>query len=249
MKLRKQLNFFDSLNISSKKETNMSAIWMAGNSQYSAIEGFKEATTDFENDSLIFLCDEIKFIESNSNIIALMKMKDLAGLWKAEEHSKDDLFYLVFHSEKYQKYSAKEKKKVECEPTPFEKYILEFFKNGAGKQWIEQKLVFKGSLATHFQDNVLALLPTTPSLVFTLETVDEPQFLNKDVSVKASGGWSRGSAKLQTEAEKLNDRKAFVFKELNVSDCANIHEASLVLQETKALNDEAKYLLELMINQ
>ncbi|MGL6339185.1 MAG: hypothetical protein ACRC80_08600 [Waterburya sp.] len=245
---KKQLNFFQELNLP-KKGSNIMTMWMAGKSEYSKIEGFKEVSIDFETESHIFLCEEIKFIPFDKGYAALMKLSDLAGLYKSDEHDKDkDLFYLVFHAEKYEKYSAKDRKRLEVEPSAYEKFMCAFLSEGIGKPWVDDENVFSGSLSLHFNPEIINILPATPNLVFKLEELEEAKFLNKEVTVKAGGGRGYGGAKAQSEGDKLKERKAFIFEELALADCKNIAEGAAILADGGGIGETTKYLLELILN-
>jgi hypothetical protein len=213
---------------------------MAGNVQYSQIEGYREITCDFEKDTADLICEEVKFHEEGSDIFLLMKLRQLGEFWKKEELSADDLYYLVLHSDKYKKYSSSEKKQVECEPSEFERLMLDFFKTEEGKEYLSGK-TYTGVFNCHSNKQALRMAAKDSTVVFQdfLE-VEEPNLL-KDFTVKARGGWNKG-VKVQTEKEKLSDRVAFLLEQTGLTDCKNLIDLIAVQEE---ITSEQKAAIEL----
>jgi hypothetical protein len=194
---------------------------MAGNAQYSQIEGYREINCDTAKDAHDLDFEELKFHKEGEDIYLLGKLKSVKDFYKSDELSPDDLFYLVIHSGKYKKYSPEEKKQVECDPSYYENTVREYLNSENGQKLFE--IVSKGTISINPNIQMLDLIKSGGNwnvLFSQFSIVESPQFV-KDFAIKAKRGYG-GGAKAQTEMEKLKDRVTFLLEQSGLSDCKNL---------------------------
>lgn len=204
---------------------------MCGKLDYSKFQPYHELNCDFANDTSDISVSEIKFIKTDSgDIVALFAAETIQGLYKSDEHTKDKLYYLVFHKGKYQTYSAAAKAKVDIEPTPFEVLIHEYFDSEDGKEVLSSGVVRKGTFSIHAGASIHTQIRKLQAwdVIFSLpDIVDEPVLL---VEAKESAARGKGGYGGQKEGEKLKERMAFVLEQFALTDCKTLQDAAVVLK-------------------
>jgi hypothetical protein len=202
---------------------------LLGKEEYSKFLPYRELTHSFLEGSPQITCAEIKFISHESGIIALFAATKITELYKADDMATNQLVYMVFHSGEYELYDLKTKSRIKTQPSPFETLVIEYFTTGNGKDWISENIVFSGTLDIHSADSVLKQVSKLNAwdVIFNLTPLEESVLLKDTV---AGNGGKKGYAAGQKEADKLNDRKLFLLKNLGITDDITLYEAAVFLQ-------------------
>lgn len=202
---------------------------LLGKEEYSKFTPYRELTHSFLEGSPQITCAEIKFIAHDLGIVALFAATKITELYKSDEMPENALVYMVFHKEKYEIYDTKTRGRITVEPSPFEVLVNEFFANGEGKTWIDEGSVFSGNLDIHSSDSALKQVTKLNAwdVIFSFTPVEESVLLKDAV---ASNGGKKGYAAGQKEADKLNDRRLFLLKQLGITEDVTLLEAAVFLQ-------------------